>query len=82
MNNNKILDISAFEKVNFQKLIKLDISGNEISDIMPLKKANLDKLQYLNIIGCKGSNIGKLNFKELIILSLSLETGHTKRIWK
>ena len=49
LSNNKITDISIFEKVNFKKLKELDLNDNDISDISILEKVNFKELNILNL---------------------------------
>ena len=41
LSQNKIVDISVLERVNFPELAKLDLSNNQIKDISVFGKKNL-----------------------------------------
>ena len=46
---NKIVDISALEKVKFEKLEKLYLHNNKISNIEILEKVNFKELKKLEL---------------------------------
>ena len=71
---DKLSDISGFQKFKFQKLEILDLSNNNIEDIKVFKKVNFSELKTLRLVRNKISDIGVLanvKFEKLEKLNLS-----------
>ena len=74
LSNNKINDISIFEKANFNQLKYLYLNNNNISDINVLDKANFFFLIEMNLANNEISDIGvfvKVNFYQFDHLILT-----------